>query len=99
MHVSDSLLDAVALVGVGGDEHAVSEHLADLTRPRGVILGRVDADLDLIGRHAGTLLACGVPQVAFEIAATNHAQERDAAALLNAEQSMRRLVRGPADKI
>ena len=55
-HVSESLLDAVALVGVGRDEHAISEHLADLARPRGVILRRVDADLDLVGGHAGGLL-------------------------------------------
>ena len=73
-HVSDSLLDAVALVGVGGDEHAISEHLADLARPRGVILGSVDADLDLVGGNTRGLLLFCVAKIAVKITTANSAQ-------------------------
>ena len=61
--------------------------------------GRVDADLDLVGGDAGRLLFFRVAQVAVEIAAADHAEQRHAAAFLLAEQRVHRFAGGAAGEI
>ena len=54
-HIVDGFVGGEALVGVGRNQQAAAEHLADGARARGVILRRIDADLDLESGKAGGL--------------------------------------------
>ena len=98
-HIGDGLIGAEALVGVGRNQQAGAEHLADRARAGGVFFGGIDADLDLVGGEAGRLLLLRVAQVAVEIAAADDGEQRQAAAFFLAEQRMHRLAGGAAGEI
>jgi hypothetical protein len=50
----------LALVGIGGNEHAFAQQPADFARARGILLRRVDADLDLVGDEPRRLFLLGI---------------------------------------
>ena len=98
-HIGERLFGAVALIGVGGNQHAATENLANLACARGIVFRRVHADLDLVGGEPGRFLLFGVAQIPVEIAAADHGQQRHAAASLLAEQGVYRFLGGAAGEI
>ena len=98
-HVVHGFSGGEALVGVGRNQQAGPQRLADRARTLCVALRGIDADLDLVGGKARGFLFFRVAQVTIQVAAADDAEQRHAAALLLAKQRMHRLACGAADKV